>query len=55
MDHTLPQLFSVLKMDSQRRHDDALNMLTVFNTAQAESKSHIEAVRNSFMKGAGHV
>lgn len=54
MNHTLPQLYAVLKMDDQRRNDEALNMLAAVNGAMGD-KSHAEKIQSALMKGAGHV
>ena len=54
MNHTLPQLFAVLKMDSQRRSEDAAKMLLAVNGAMGD-KSHAEKTHGVFLKGAGHV
>lgn len=54
MNHTLPQLFAVLKMDSQRRHEDALQTMTAVNASFGD-RSHAEKIQNALLKGAGHV
>jgi hypothetical protein len=41
-------------MDKERRNDDALTALSVFNSSNGD-KAHIESLRDSLLKGAGHV